>query len=181
MTEAGVKSSRALALPLLQVDRRSTDDRFTEIYREHYKAVRSVLYRLGARDDLEDLVQDVFLRVHSMLDAFRGEASLRTWIIRIAINAARDLHRRRQTAAERAPVVPVEVVAPDPMAARAIEAAMAALSDDRRTVFVLCVIEQYTMSEAATILSVPEGTVKSRLFDAKHLVRESLQEQGYMR
>jgi RNA polymerase sigma-70 factor (ECF subfamily) len=178
MSDAGVKAVHATFLPLAQ-----GADPFTALYREHCKAVRSVLYRLGVHDDLEDLVQEVFLRVHSTLGAFRGEAALRTWIIRIAINAARDLHRRRLTAAqnELPPEPAVAPAAPDPLAAQAIEAALERLGEEQRTLFVLCVIEQYTMSEVAAILAVPEGTVKSRLFAAKQQVREHLQEQGYMR
>ncbi|MDY6867136.1 MAG: sigma-70 family RNA polymerase sigma factor, partial [Chloroflexota bacterium] len=61
--------------------------------------VRSLLYRLaGNADDAEELAQETFVRVHGHLDGFRRDSSLRTWILRIAANLARDLLRRRRRA-----------------------------------------------------------------------------------
>jgi RNA polymerase sigma-70 factor (ECF subfamily) len=175
--EAGAKRQVLLWSPALVG---AGGDPFRALYVAHYEDVRSVLWRLGVRDELDDLVQEVFLRVCDTWHGFRGDATPRTWITRIAINIAKDHFKRR-----RFELTDGDVDAPpDPRAARdllttrAIEHALQSLAYDARTVFVLCMIEGYSMSEAAEILSVPQGTVKSRLHYAKREVRARLEEAG---
>jgi len=67
----------------------------TELVRRHARAVARFLGAAGAGEDVDDLVQDAFFRAFQNLDRFRGTASFRTWVLRIAGNALTDLRRRR--------------------------------------------------------------------------------------
>src|SRR5512135_2269637 len=68
---------------------------FEDIYERFHPGILRSLSRLVGTDEAEDVAQEVFLRVNKGLAEFRGESSIRTWIYRIARNAALDLLRRR--------------------------------------------------------------------------------------
>ncbi len=74
------------------------------LVRRHTPAVARFLAASGAREDLDDLVQETFFRAFRRLESFRGTASFRTWLLAIGGNALKDVHRRRV----RRPVVPIE-------------------------------------------------------------------------
>lgn len=157
------------------------------------------LYRLArsiVRNDseAEDIVQETYVTAFAHLGTFRGEASLATWLSRIAINEAlgRLRKRRRQTAlisdepAGDAHIIPFPLNAgsDDPertMAQRQIlalvEQATDALPDVYRTVFVARVIEGLSLEETADLLRIKPQTVKTRLHRARALVRRRLDEQ----
>ena len=157
------------------------------------------LYRLArsiVRNDseAEDIVQETYVTAFAHLSSFRGEASLATWLSRIAINEALGrLRKRRRSAsvisggpASDAHVIPFPLGASgdDPertMAQRQIlqlvEQATDALPDVYRTVFVARVIEGLSMEETADLLGIKPQTVKTRLHRARALVRKQLDEQ----
>jgi len=76
----------------------------TELVRRHARALAAYLSAAGARDDVDDLVQETFYRAFTRLDGFRGQASFRTWIMAIGSNALKDLRRRNS----RRPVVALD-------------------------------------------------------------------------
>jgi RNA polymerase sigma-70 factor (ECF subfamily) len=76
----------------------------TELVRRHARALAAYLSAAGARDDVDDLVQETFYRAFTRLDGFRGQASFRTWIMTIGSNALKDLRRRNA----RRPVVALD-------------------------------------------------------------------------
>jgi RNA polymerase sigma-70 factor, ECF subfamily len=158
-----------------------------------FRVVRAIL-----RDDAEaeDVVQDAYLRAFANLDAFRGEASVFTWLTRIAINEANGrLRKRRPTVGldqieagqEKGAHVIVfpnadPALTPESDAARAeirrlLEAAIDELPEPFRVVFVLREIEECTIAETAGVLEVLPETVKTRLHRARRLLRESLKER----
>ncbi|XGV85911.1 MAG: sigma-70 family RNA polymerase sigma factor [Limnothrix sp. BL-A-16] len=170
---------------------------FQHLYRQHQARVRATLYSLCDADGLDDLVQEVFLRVWRGLPRFRGSASFSTWLYRITWNVASD--RRRELAKNRARRL--ESTADPDLAERAIEQAidpqtqdksplsqlhyqdlvqrsLAILGFEARAVLVLCDLEDVSQKEAAEILGIPVGTVKSRLFYARAQIRQFLQQQG---
>ena len=156
--------------------RRFHGDSLETIYLTHHKAVRSLLYRLGIRQELDDMVQDVFLRVCHSWRQFRGDAIPRTWILKIAVNLVKDSRKKRRLDIDDSAGEVIDpVTAADPVLASEISRAIGRLKEESRLVFVLCVIEEYTMLEAAEILSIPAGTVKSRLFYAKSEIRAQLE------
>jgi RNA polymerase sigma-70 factor (ECF subfamily) len=156
------------------------------------------LYRLArsiVRNDseAEDIVQETYVTAFAHLASFRGEASLATWLSRIAINEALGRLRRKRRAAEvlasetagDAQIIPfpLAVSSDDPerdMAQRQIlklvEQATDALPDAYRTVFVARVIEGLSIEETADLLGIKPQTVKTRLHRARDLVRKQIDE-----
>ncbi|RWB77100.1 MAG: RNA polymerase sigma factor [Mesorhizobium sp.] len=153
------------------------------------------LYRIArgvVRNDAEaeDVVQEAYMRAFSSLAAFRGEASLSTWLSRIVINEALGrLRKRRRIVAmpenPEARIIPFPLnPSDDPertMAQRQIlglvERATDSLPDVYRSVFVARVIEGLSIEETADLLGVRPETVKTRLHRARSLVRKALDDE----
>jgi RNA polymerase sigma-70 factor (ECF subfamily) len=178
-------------IPLAAVDDVfSPDDGATvaELYDAHHHVVRSFARRLlGDSVTAEDLVHDVFVAVPAAMRRHRGEASVRTFLLSIAVNVAKKHVRaaaRRRTAHERAALVTANAPAtPEDDAARreladALHHALDALPLDQRVAFVLLEIEERASSEAARIAQAPEATMRTRLFHAKRRLREILRKRG---
>ncbi|HLK15322.1 MAG TPA: RNA polymerase sigma factor [Fimbriimonadaceae bacterium] len=139
-----------------------------ELVRRHYASVLRFLVTLCRNhDDADELTQETFLRALKHIGGFRGRSGLRTWLHRIAYHEF--THRRRK---QRPESVLTDSAASYPFettSALAIDLgrALLALSVDARAAFVLCDVEELTMDEAATVLRIPSGTVKSRLRTAR--------------
>jgi RNA polymerase sigma-70 factor (ECF subfamily) len=157
-----------------------------ETYRLHHAALRAFANRyLGDAFAAEDLVHDVFVALPSAMRRFRGDSSLRTFLIAIAVKRAykhvRSATRRRAALArlaeqpERTTRGP-DAVLDDARMADALYRALDRLPRDQRTAFVLCEVDQMTAGEAAAIVDAPEATVRTRLFHARKKLRELLQE-----
>jgi RNA polymerase sigma-70 factor (ECF subfamily) len=138
---------------------------FTELVRRHRDRLWAVALRtLSDREEAADALQDALISAFRSADRFRGDAAVTTWLHRIVVNACLDRIRRRQAR----PTVPLADTDPAPIApvdsetALDVRAALARLPHDQRVALVLVDIQGYAVSEAAAILRVPEGTVKSR-------------------
>jgi RNA polymerase sigma-70 factor (ECF subfamily) len=160
---------------------------FRELYRRYEQRVRSTLYQLCGSDGLDDLVQEVFLRVWKGLPKLRQASYFSTWLYRICWNVATD--RRRQVAKYQPPL-PEELAlesafsrpqdTPDLMQLHyqdLVRRGLQSLSLDHRTVLVFHDIEGISQKEIAEILKLPLGTVKSRLFYARSQLRKFFQAQ----
>jgi RNA polymerase sigma-70 factor (ECF subfamily) len=156
---------------------------FRELYRAHTPYLFRLALRLcgGRRAEAEDAVQDAWLRAARALASFRWGSRLRTWLGGIVVNCCRE-QRRRAARFERAQPEPPPAAEPSaaepPAAAVDVEAALAALPEGLREVLVLHVIEGYTHEEVAGLLGIAPGTSKSRLFDARVLLRRRLGERN---
>jgi RNA polymerase sigma-70 factor (ECF subfamily) len=156
-----------------------------EAYDRHHAQVRAFARRLvGDESAAEDLVQETFVALRQAIHGFKSRASLRTFLIGIAVNHARHhvraAARRRATmsrfaAERRGPGSNPEHEAERAQLALALRRALDGLPDDQRAAFVLCDFEERTSSEVALILGVPEGTVRTRLFHARRKLRASLE------
>ena len=121
---------------------------------------------LGDREEAADAVQDALISAYRKAGSFRGEAKVSTWLHRIVVNACLDRARRRAVR----PTVPLPEREPaasrDALAEREtsldVQAALAALPDEQRAAIVLVDLEGMPVAEAALVLQVPSGTVKSR-------------------
>lgn len=164
--------------------RRGEVEAITMAYHQHHRTVRAFAQRLvGDIEAAEDLVQDVFVALPAAIARFRGEASLRTFLVSIAVNHAKNHVRaaaRRRAALANLAREP-EGQSPDPErdVARAeladrLMIALDALPLEQRVVVVLAEIEERTSTEIASIVGAPEGTVRTRLFHAKRKLRELL-------
>jgi len=155
---------------------------FTEIVKRTEPVLRRLLGRLcGHHADIDDLVQETYLRVWRGCGRFRGESSLMTWMTRIAVNVSRNWARSRR------PTLPLSECAESALAPKsearetavmnAYEQALARLSPEQRAVFVLHEAESMSYQEIAKALDCPVGTVMSRLHRARARLLDNLREQ----
>jgi len=155
-----------------------------EIAREHGRFLYTVAYRLtGNRDDAEDLVQEVLLRVRRGLETYQP-GSMEGWLSRIATNAfLDDVRRRRRRPVELLPddpdrVLPAAASAEDALATDVlpddVQEALRRLPEDFRAAVVLCDVVGLPYHEIGEALGVPVGTVRSRIHRGRALLREAL-------
>lgn len=135
----------------------------------------------------DDLTQETYLRAFRSLPRFRGDASARTWLLRVARNTAADhlRSRRRRPSPEPLPdpaTTPAALVT-DPLGQIAdrlsAHEALAALDGERREAFVLTSVLGLTYAQAAEVVGCPVGTIRSRVARAReHLVHALLDEDS---
>lgn len=141
--------------------------------------VRRLTYAvLGHQEDAEDAAQDAFLSAWSALDRFDSRAALGPWLARIAMNAARDLRRRRRVrSTEAIPLSqPATAASPDRDTERTLlrerlRTALAELPERQRAAVVLFEVEGYSHAEVGAMLGIPEGTARSDVFHARRKLR----------
>ncbi|ESX75460.1 MULTISPECIES: RNA polymerase sigma factor [unclassified Mesorhizobium] len=166
-------------------------DAFRTIIKTHNQRLYRIARGVVRNDsEAEDIVQEAYVRAFAHLEAFRGDASLATWLSRIVINEAlgRLRKRRRMVAIPENPQA--EIIrfplnpSDDPertMAQRQIlelvERATDSLPDVYRLVFVARVIEGLSIEETGELLGVRPETIKTRLHRARALVRKALDDQ----
>ncbi len=161
------------------------------IYETHRHAVgRHVLLLTGDPSCVDDLVQDTFLTAFGRLDRFDGSSRLRTFLVGIARNLARNhlakaRRRRRLLDAHRdqRPAVGSFAAAPDEtargrQALARLYAALDRLPAAQREAFVVRVLERRPLDEAAAILGAPVATVSYRARKAETRVRAMLRDEG---
>lgn len=115
----------------------------------------------------EDLTQETFIRAFTKLPTYAFQARFSTWLFTIARNVAVDAMRsgaRRTRLLERVPPIVDE---PGPEIGNELRVALHSLPDKHREAVLLVEVVGFTCGEAAHVLGVPEGTVKSRLFHAR--------------
>jgi RNA polymerase sigma-70 factor, ECF subfamily len=180
---------------LLEEARRGDSAAFGALIRRHdrylYRVARSVL-----QDDqeAEDVVQQTYLQAFTKLVDFRGEANLRTWLTRIALNDAIRRRRRQRsmvdlseidTARERVRsqnyLSPLAAPTPESAAARSqirriLEQAIDGLPAAFRLVLVLRDVEEVSVEQTAKVLGLRPETVRTRLHRARRMLRERLGE-----
>jgi RNA polymerase sigma-70 factor (ECF subfamily) len=176
--------------------RSGDSDAVTELYRRHERRVYNLALRtLGNPWDAADVAQEAFIKAFRNLASFKGEARFGTWLHRIAVNAAYD-HLRRQRPEPMdaeilddlsSPAGPAALVGSgrdgiDPAIdglSDPLRAALMRLDDGFRFAVVLCDLLGFPYNEAAQILGVQEGTIKSRIFRAREALALDLVEAGY--
>jgi RNA polymerase sigma-70 factor (ECF subfamily) len=155
---------------------------FDQLVVRHRHRVYAVALRLTRNPaDAEDALQETFLNAYRALGRFGGRARVSTWLYRIAANASYDVINRRHGRDQPLDDGVYEPASPrDPYAQdaqrRALEQALAALPEEFREAVVLCDIAGLGAGEAAELLGVPAGTVKSRVFRARALLVVALRE-----
>ncbi|WP_309238173.1 RNA polymerase sigma factor SigM [Actinoplanes aureus] len=163
---------------------------FAELVRRHRDRLWAVALRtVGDREEAADAVQDALLNAHRNAARFRGDSAVTTWLHRIVVNACLDRIRRRQAH----PTVPLpdgshsddRPTGPEPAAplpdqdtVLVVRDALAALPTEQRAAIVLVDVQGYPVAEAAEMLGVAEGTVKSRCARGRARMAISL---GYLR
>jgi RNA polymerase sigma-70 factor (ECF subfamily) len=149
----------------------------TQVYETHFRYVWRCLRSLGVRSEhLDDALQDVFIVVQRRLAEFDGKAQLSTWLYAIALRIARKYRVRArlttepidaQAEARPAPAGDQEATLQVNERLQLARAALAALDDEKREIFVLSQVEQMSAPEIASITGLPLNTVYSRLRAAR--------------
>ena len=154
-------------------------DAFAEVYRRFGERMKSIAFNhLGNISDAEDAVQDTFVKLHRAARGFTGEAAFTTWLYRILVNTCLDAIRRRR---RRIQETPIDDELPGGRAAMTVDDAkrmtlhklLAALPEQRRSVFVLFEIEGLSHAEIAEVLDISEGNSKWILFATKKQLQEA--------
>jgi RNA polymerase sigma-70 factor, ECF subfamily len=149
------------------------------VYEAHFRYVWRCLRSLGVHDSqLDDALQDVFMVVQRRLAEFDGSAQLRTWLYAIALRIARKYRERsrkepasldgeRESHPELTLNATAEGAALRSEQLALARAALEALSDEQREVFVLARVEQMSAPEIESVIGIPLNTVYSRLRAAR--------------
>ena len=156
------------------------------VHRYEGQVAATVIGMMGRRPEADDVGQETFVRLHTYLHKYRGDAALGTYIVRIAINQALKALKQRKRWRQRfvgydqeAP----ESIEPVTEAGDAIDArererlvhvALGKINPEQRAVVVLRMLEGYSTRETAAMLNVPEGTVMSRLSRALERLKSLL-------
>jgi RNA polymerase sigma-70 factor (ECF subfamily) len=174
---------------LLEDARKGVEAAFHELMDRHAAGLYRLAWRLvGNASDAEEIVQETFMGAFRQMSGFRGEASVKTWLSRIAVRQAAAHHR----SAFRRKAVPLQTRRPDeewerePRSREAdsesvgrrldVRRAVDRLSPEHREIIVLREFEGMSYSEMAEALGVPQGTVESRLHRARLELRSLLKD-----
>ena len=154
---------------------------FALLVEKHEKGLMNFFARCGVQSDVEDLAQLTFLKLHRVRRAYRPTAKFRTFLYILArqtmIDAVRAAGRRAALHEKAGKTVDAVVPAPATRGERQdARLALCALSPELRSAVVLVVMQGFAYNEAASVLGVPTGTVKSRVHAALGQMREALAE-----
>ena len=154
-------------------------DAFAELVRRHQDRLWAVALRtLGDREEAADALQDALLSAFRNASGYRGDAAVTTWLHRVVVNACLDRMRRRavrpaaSTGGEEAlDALALGHAVPDPSAASDtaldVQAALRTLPADQQAALVLVDMLGYPVADAAEVLGISQGTVKSRCARAR--------------
>jgi RNA polymerase sigma-70 factor (ECF subfamily) len=166
--------------------RRGDRQALGELIKEYERPIYNAAFRiLGNRDDAADVTQTVFLRVFERIDQYNPEYKFFSWIYRIAINESinqRNRSKNLQSYEDEHVSLdsnPEDSVDADKLS-DIIQAGLMKLREDYRVVVVLRHFSEMSYHDISGILSIPEKTVKSRLYSARQLMKAQLIELGVM-
>ncbi|MDH4130476.1 MAG: sigma-70 family RNA polymerase sigma factor [Gemmatimonadota bacterium] len=176
---------RITAVSVVELVRRAREgdrEAFGLLVDRHAPMVRRICRAvLRHPEDADDAAQDAFLSAWNGLPRFDPREAFLPWLARIAMNAARDVRRRRRV--RDAEEIPTDLASrapgPDTAAHAALlrermDGAMQGLTERQRVALVLYEVEGYSHAEVAEVLGVPEGTARSDVFHAKRRLRPLL-------
>ena len=175
---------------LIERLKRGDREAFDGIVLRYRKDVYRIAFRMTANhDDADDVAQETFVRAYRALGSFRGDASLKTWLFRIAMNLSINVGRRRQSSRteerdlDRMPAPPATPASPDAGGERRliageeaarVRAAVGSLPPRQRQVVLLRMYEELAFHEIAEVLECPIGTAKANFFHAMNNLRKAL-------
>jgi RNA polymerase sigma-70 factor (ECF subfamily) len=167
---------------------------FEQLVRDHQAMVFRTLLRLtGRRENVDDLAQDVFLRLYRALPSFRGESLITTYLYRIAVNVAQDEWKRRRrmdrshvSLSDETSAWEERLAHPDRNAEQQIEERefqqtveeqLQSLSQIERTILILYHQEERSYEQISYALGMPIGTVRTHLHRGRKKLREAIQQR----
>jgi RNA polymerase sigma factor (sigma-70 family) len=156
---------------------------FGELVRRHQSAVRGLLRQLTRTDIAlaDDLAQETFVRAYRHIRSFRGEARFSTWLYRIAYNCFReDVRRRKELVGvdENQQQAEMDPQVVDPGLRHDLMYALSLLPLHERSAIVLCCQNGLSHDEAARVLDIPIGTVKTNVLRGREKLKRTLAAWG---
>ena len=184
-TESSLPPTRPPALDgqQLLVDRARRGDPAAQraLYDAHVERVYRLTYRLSGREEMaRELTQDTFVRAFAGLDAYRGDSAFATWLHSIAVSVSlNELKRRKRQQTREAPLDEALLMARstpigDPVLRDRLAAAVDALPEGCRAVFMMHDAEGFTHEEIGMALGISAGTSKAQLSRARAKLRVAL-------
>ena len=154
----------------------------TALVERHAQAIARFVASLGERDEVEEVVQDTFVRAFGSLDLFRGESSFRTWLLTITRNLLRDRQRGRKRAKHHVEIQDEDLVSSSDALEGTVatetelrlRAAVETLSPMQRSIFTLRVTEGLSYKEIATAVGSTEGAARVHYHNAMRAIKEFL-------
>jgi RNA polymerase sigma factor (sigma-70 family) len=156
-------------------------ERFEILVRRYQRLVATAALRMGVpRQEVEDMTNEVFYKVYRSLNRYEPTHALSTWLYRITVNASLDRRRsrRHESRMDEIPAgLPDTRPSPHERAGESERALRLRKAVDRlprryRAPLLLAHVEAMSLDEVARVLDLPEGTVKSRLFRARAMLKE---------
>jgi RNA polymerase sigma-70 factor (ECF subfamily) len=156
--------------------------KFNSLYNDYSNLVRSVLYKICGRSEIDDLVQEAFIRIWKGLSDFENRSQSKTWVYRITINVAQDYFRKRKK--NKFDIEFKEQFISDDLESKKhvnkdlVLKALNELSLPHRLVIVMFHMQDLSLKEVAEVLKESEGTVKSRLHYARSEMKKYFNKNG---
>jgi RNA polymerase sigma-70 factor, ECF subfamily len=178
---------------LIEAFRKGDEKAFEEIVRRYHRQVANIIYlTLGNREEVDDLSQEVFVRVFRSLERFEYDSSLYSWIYRIAVNLCIDEIRKKRIRK----LIPLDFLTESKLEGEKKSKAVATASDEllhkekeeiirdalaklsplHRTVILLREYQDMSYGEISKTLHISQQAVKSRIFRAREELRELLKD-----
>lgn len=160
---------------------------YEKLIRAHYDRIFSLAWRLtGHFHEAQDVTQDICLSLPRRLQGYRGEASLKSWLYRVVVNAVHDSRRASGTRLKRHQewgqweTDRIDANHSYDMAQEWLAEAIATLPEDLRDTLALSFDDELTQSQIATILDIAPGTVAWRMSQVKKHLRQYAQTEGVL-
>ena len=158
-----------------------------KIYQRIAAQIVRIVRRIVGQDDVDDVVQDLFVTLFAKIGQFRFESSFETWVHRMAVNQSlqhlRKSNREQERLRQFAEKGTTPIMSNDEHSLRedaeVLEIAMNHLSGDQRALLHMKEVEDFDYQQIAEVLGVPEGTVGSRLNKARTELRSALTQLGW--
>lgn len=170
---------------MLPDDWPETDDRarFARLYESCGQRLTRLAARLlGRGPRAEDAVHDAFVKFIRSYERLRdrSDSQLERWLMSVVRTTALDMLRRERREMELAPQLLEPALPPDQGGFEALVTLIRRLPEEYRQVLELRFAAEWSLAEIAEELSLPEGTVKSRIFRGRRLLMDALREEGYL-
>jgi RNA polymerase sigma-70 factor, ECF subfamily len=178
--------------PLVERAARGDREALGELFTRHAPAVRRLLASvIGPCDELDDLVQEVFIQVHRSLSGFRGDSKFSTWLHQVTVYAAYNHLRRprrrwiptlpeRFSSLESPPGDSPHERLHGRETLRRLHAILDSIKPKKRVAFILFAVRGHSVNEVARMVGAPVPTVKSRIWFARRELRKKAARDAYL-
>lgn len=184
MSELFASSETCSDERLIEAAKSGDDDAFTELVRRHKRKVFRIAARFVRSDaELDDICQEIFIKVHQNIGKYRGDAPFEHWVTKIAVNACYDELRRQRRQGYSVSLEDVTLAAEDPAPGEVssreawyiLRKALPRLRPEDRMVITLLNLEEKSVREISELTGWSESNVKVRAFRARKELKKILE------